>query len=205
MHVSRIILSAGIVALGAEFAQAGPILFINDYEGFVEAAGDVQTIDFETLPDWSPSYSGALITPEFNYTDQGVTFFSQAPRLEIVGNSEGGFGLCACPEQSSDPTRNWIIAELVQPAWAVGYFFPGTSMLSAYDATGNFIAGASFTGGGNGFFLGVVSDVPIASATADRGWNSEMIESFLFTPVPEPATLILLTLGAVTVIRRRPR
>ena len=80
MHILRIILSAGIVVLGAGAAWADPILFINDYEGFAEAAGDVQTIDFETLPDGSPTMGAEEITPDFNYTAQGVTF---SPHLDI--------------------------------------------------------------------------------------------------------------------------
>ena len=205
MHISRIILSAGIVAMAAVFAQADPILFVNDYEGFVEAAGDVQTIDFETLPDGSPSEFGVEITPEFNYTDQGVTFFSQAPRLMIVGSEETGFDLGAYPEQSNDPTRNWIIAEPVEPALALGYFFGGHSTLSAFDSEGALIETVTFAAGGPGLFLGIVVDSEIAWATADDGDNTASIDSFLFTPISEPATLILLTLGAVMVIRRRHR
>lgn len=203
MRLSRIVLSAGMVVLGAGVGRADPILFINDYEGFVEAAGDVQTIDFETLPDGSPSYCDALITPEFNYTDQGVTFFSEAPRLIIAGSEITGFRLCACPLQSNDPNRNWIIAELVEPAWAVGYFFGARSILSAFDGAGTLIESINYNGTGGGNFLGIVSDNPIASVTADEGINIASTDSFVFAPIPEPATVMFLTLGAVMVIRRR--
>jgi len=202
MHVSRIILSAGIVALGAGAAWADPILFVNDYEGFVEAAGDVQTIDFETLPDGSPSIPGTEITPDFNYTDQGVAFSPAVPRLWILG-SPGGFYLDADSYPSFE--RNWMIADLVIPAWAVGIFFPSSTSLSVFDENDALIASASYQGGGSGKFLGIVSDLPIVSAIGDKGSSSQVFESFVFAPIPEPTTVMLLTLGAVMVIRRRHR
>ena len=48
--------------------RAGPVTTFTDLDSFLEAAGDVREIDFETLPDGTPSTSGTLITPDFNYT-----------------------------------------------------------------------------------------------------------------------------------------
>ncbi|HNQ24970.1 MAG TPA: hypothetical protein PKK06_17975 [Phycisphaerae bacterium] len=107
---------AGVVVLGAArtpAARADVVWYVNDYPGFVTAVGEgLQVIDFETLPDGSPSYAGALITPEFNYTDQGATFSSPRPVLGISG-SVLGHSL----EADSYPyhPRNWITAELVGP------------------------------------------------------------------------------------------
>lgn len=171
-----------------------------DLDAFLAAAGDVHEIDFETLPDGTPSFSGALITPEFNYTDQGVTFSSPFPTLSV----EGSPGFFALGSQFPDTTqRNWIIANLVTPATAVGIFFPGDTTLSVYDGNDLLIGNVSLSGGGAGLFLGIVSDVPIFSAIEDRGASGETMESFLFTPVPEPATLLLVTAGVRVVLRRR--
>ena len=180
-------------------ARAGVIPFINDYEGFLEAAGDVQVIDFETLPDGSASYHRAPITPEFSYTEEGVTFSSPFPELLIL--DIGDFGLAAANPQTSE--RNWIIAEFLTPATALGIFFPGGTTLSVFDAEESLLGSATFGGSGSGFFIGVISDVPIASAIGDRGSDADVWHSVHFTPVPEPVTLALLSVGGVTLLRRR--
>lgn len=179
--------------------------FVNDFDGFVEAAGEVTIIDFETLPDGNRAFSGALITPEFNYTDLGVTFSTQAPRLNISGNPISGFNLCACPEQSNDPNRNWIIADFVDSVSAVGFFYGGRSTLTIFNEFEIDFANVGFAGSGSGFFVGLVSEDPIAFATADAGRNSEIINSFAFAPIPEPATLVLFGIGAAAVIRHGRR
>lgn len=203
MRVSTIVLSAGMVMFAASEARVDPILFINDYEGFVEAARDVQTIDFETLPDGTPTLGGEQIAPEFNYTDQGVTFSPHLdigePPLHISGNSITGFRLKADSYPSFE--RNWLIADLVVPAYALGIFFPSSTTLSVFDTNDFLIASASYGPSGSGNFMGIVSDVPIVSAVGDNGSYSQSFESFRFTPVPEPGTLGLLALGAVALMR----
>ncbi len=193
---------AVMVILLAATARAGPVTVFTDLDAFLEAAGDVQEIDFETLPDGSPSFSGALITPEFNYTDQGVFFSSAAPILQIAGNPISGFNLRAGTNESGGP-RNWIIAELVVPATTVGVLFPGSTSLSVFDGQGELMAGGVFGFGGQHQFGGFVSDVPIAFVVVDGGIEVQSIQSFLFTPIPEPATLLLLASGSVILFRRR--
>jgi hypothetical protein len=190
---------AGLLAV-AGVARADPILFINDYEGFVAAAGDLQTIDFETLPDGSAAMGGEEITPEFNYTDQGVTFSSPRPTMYILGNP---FDLAVDSYPSFE--RNWLVAELVIPAWAVGIFFPSSTTLSAFDENNGLVASASYQGGGSGRFLGIVSDIPIASAVGDKGSSFQVFESFHFTPIPEPGTLAFLGLAGVVLSCKRGR
>ena len=181
-------------------ARAGVVTF-TDLNTFLEAAGDVQEIDFETLPDGSPSFFQAEITPEFNYTDQGVEFFSHEPDLFISGNDISGFNLRAGPVGSEGP-RNWIIAEMVEPATAVGILFPGITILLIDDVDGRRIGGWVF-GGSDDAFFGVISDQPIVTAIIDRGSESATIDSFYFTPVPEPTSLLLLGAGALVLLRRR--
>lgn len=181
-------------------ARAGWVSY-TDVDAFLDAAGPVQEIDFETLPDGSPSVADTEITPDFNYTDQGVMFSSPFPILAITAPIEGsGFPLTASNLDTG--ARNWIIADFVTPAFAVGIVFPGQTTLSALDADEQLIASVSGGGSGAGWFLGIVSDVPIETAIGDRGSSFEIWESFLFTPVPEPTTLVLLCAGALAVYRR---
>jgi hypothetical protein len=190
-----------LVAMSAA-VRAGPVTTFTDLEPFLEAAGDVHEIDFETLPDGSPSRDAVQITREFNYTDQGVDFFSHVPELFISGSPISAFNLIAGQQGSGGP-RNWIIAELVVPATAVGVLFPGSTSLSVFDGQGELIAGGVFGFGGQHQFGGFVPDVPIASVVVDGGIEVQSIHSFLFTPIPEPTTLLLVGCGAAILLRRR--
>lgn len=191
--IRRFLGGVALLPLAGGSALGGTVVY-TDLDLFRAAAGDVRVIDFETLPDGNPSQSGVLITPEFNYTAQGVEFAAQAPRLVISGNAESGFNLRAGPLLSSDPTRNWIIADILEPAIAVGVTYPGTAILAIHGTQGEFLGSWIFGGSGDRF-LGVVSDIPISMSTIDRGGNSKTIHEFYYAPVPEPASVLLLLAG----------
>jgi len=48
--------------------------FENDHSGFVEAAGPLSVIDFETDPNGDPPQTGEDLTETFNYDAQGIHF-----------------------------------------------------------------------------------------------------------------------------------
>jgi hypothetical protein len=184
---------------------AGTVQSFTDIDEWRMAAAGVGTgvvheIDFETLPDGSPSFFGALITDEFNYTAQGVTFFPHALTLEIAGHEETGFGLFA--GYGTGVPRNWIIGELVTPAAAIGVLFPGGTNISVFDQSG-LLLGTEHFGGNGPNFGGFVSQEAIGSVVIDRGSNIELLQSFLFTPIPEPATFLLMSAGVFCLIRRK--
>ena len=94
-----------VLACGVGVARGGVQTFVEDFEGFVEAAGPgLLEIDFETLPDGSPSEGGTPITKDFNYTEQGVFFWPPVPEMKIVGNEVSGFSLIAASELGIETT-----------------------------------------------------------------------------------------------------
>lgn len=182
-------------------AVAGPVLFTTE-AAFRAAVGDVQEIDFQTLPDGTPSHFGAFITPEFNYTEQGAEFFSYASDLFIAG-SPGGFDLFAGSFEMSIGPRTWLIADPVEPALAVGFELPGGSSLRVYGVDGMLMLAAPVGASGSNF-VGVHSpEDPIGRIELDRGSDRERIGRFVFAPVPEPATLVFLLLGSAVGVRAR--
>ena len=198
LMVALIAVAAGLPV----HAGGGVQTFVEDFEGFVEAAGPgLLEIDFETLPDGSPSEGGTPITKDFNYTEQGVFFWPPVPDLFVGGNEVNGFSLRADSELGIETT--WITADLVVPAFAVGTFFPGDTTLSVFDQDGNLIVTESFFGGGPGHFIGIVSDTPIAFSINESFTNIEGISSYLFVPVPEPGTVVLLALASAALCCRR--
>jgi len=183
----------------AGLSRADTQAFENDYEGFVDAAGPLSMIDFNTLPNGNPSAGGEEITEDFNYDDHGVHFSAPFPYPFIGGNGPHDLRVFV------NDFDTWIIAEPVVPAFAVGGFYPGTTELCAFDEMGALVACVSYSEGGTGNFVGIVSDTPIYSATFSSGNNAEAIESFAFSPVPEPGTLVLLACGGLLAIRRKRR
>ena len=191
-----------VLACGTGVARGGVISFVNDYEGWLEAAGGVaQEIDFETLPDGSPSEASTPITKDFNYDEQGVFFSAPVPSLFIAGNQVTGFILAAISDDEITPT--WIDASLLTPASAVGVFFPGTTIFSAFDTDGELIVSEAFSGAGPDHFIGFVSDVPIGFTMNNSDPTAEGIESYVFVPVPEPGCAVLLLVGVGLVLRGR--
>ena len=161
------------------------------------------SIDFETLPDGSPSWVPAEITREFNYTRLGVTFLPQRdPGLFIYGNEVTGFHLAADSYPSFE--RNWIIADLVTPASAVGVRYVFHGILSAYAADGTLLATVEYTWPGT-HFLGIVSDTPIAYATIDGESYYASADEFVFSSVPEPGSGLGFIMSAFVVLARDRR
>jgi hypothetical protein len=176
--------------------------FPDDDAGFMLAAGTLRTIDFETLPNGSPSVNGTLITPSFNYTNQGVTFTPAEGLMYIIGTGPppDAHGLAADAPQ---PSVNSIISDFVVPTPAVGIYFGGGT-LEAFDEFGTLLGSVSFGRPGISF-EGIVSDVPIARAVISQGIESEIINSFLFNPTPEPASVVLAATGAIVLLKRGRR
>ncbi len=200
MRAIGIIFSTTAILAAALPTKGGPIWFYDDYEGFVAAARVVQTIDFDTLPDGTSSFPRAEITPDFNYTDEGVTFSTPVPHLFLEGNDVSGYALGADAYPLS--VRNWIVGELTVPAFAVGTFYPAYTMVSIYDSAGTLLGSEDY-GGQGVLFLGVVSEVPIASVTLDRGTTFAVCNDFVFAPIPEPGTILLVGFGAMALLRAR--
>jgi len=195
-----VVLIVPILLLGAA-TRADVLTFENDYAGFVEAAGPLSEIDFETMPDGQPTEVTVELTEDFNYDDEGVHFSAPYPYPFFAGNPWTGLQLWV--EQNGQDT--WIIADLVAPATAVGAFFPGSTELCVFDSAGTEIACEFFSDPGEGNFIGMVSDVPIHSATFASGADIEAIDGFVFSPVPEPGTLVLLASGLALTVRRKRR
>lgn len=97
-------------------ARAGVVVF-TDIDEFRAAAGPLVEIDFNMLPDGvpSPDFVGVDITPEFNYTEMGVTFSSPVGNLRVVGS--GDHDLLASAQSKF---HTWIEAEFEPLTYAIG-------------------------------------------------------------------------------------
>jgi len=167
--------------------------------GFFSPGDTATLIDFQTLPDGTPSFGGAAITSAFNYVLQGAFFSSAFPSLFVSGNNQVGFALTAFT--SSPIANNLITAQLTNPERGVGVSVSGNSALFAYDAQNVLIASASHFQANGAFFLGVKSNTPIARVVVNNGSNSNTIDNFTLIHVPEPTSAALLVLALPVVAR----
>jgi hypothetical protein len=194
-RVGILLLCVFTLCLFAARAPAG-IVSYTDIDEFRAAAGPLVEIDFTILPNGSPAPVNVPfdVTPEFNYTDWGVTFSSPVPDLRMLSSGEEGGTLSAVSHKSG--IRSWIEAEFAPPVLAVGV--TTRSPFFVYDMNGVLLAQATSPG-----FIGFTSDIPIALGVIDRNSNGANITSILFHPIPEPVTLLLLGAGALVVVARR--
>jgi hypothetical protein len=166
-------------------ARAETTSYVNDFTSWQVAATSHTTIDFETLPDGNPSISGTAITPAFNYTTQNATFVGLCDgdctyfEMIITGNPVSGFGLSAWGEFTDVVA---IRADIVEPVTAVGTLFPGNTTFSAYNDNNQLLRTETFSGSGEDFFIGFVSDEAIAYTIQTRGSDSECCEEYLIGP-----------------------
>jgi hypothetical protein len=160
----------------------------------------LQFINFETLPNGQPSVSGTQITPSFNYTHLGVTFSAPVGTPTVAGSGPGQFGLQVLA--FNPPAHTWLRADFVHPSLGAGIWFPGRTTLSAYDTADNLIANITYGFSGGPWFMGIYSEIPIAYMIVDRGSNIEGINDFIFNPIPEPVSALLL--AALPFVRQRP-
>lgn len=197
---------SGCILLCAVHLSYGDVqTFVNDYAGFASAAGTLAVIDFETQPNGQPSQAGVQITAAYNYDAYGV--HSSAPNVTpiLAGNPVGGFSLRADIPVPNASSRTWIVADPLEPVSAAGGHFGGGSFLFAYDANSELMASLYYYEGGPGHFLGIVSTTPIDYVVFDRLGYSASINDFHLSPIPEPASAVLLATGACWLIRvRRP-
>jgi hypothetical protein len=187
--------------LGGSRASGAVQVFINDYAGFQAAAGPLSMIDFETLPDGSPSVAGTPITSAFNYDLRGAHFSSPISEPFITGNAQFGFNLTALAPSLQ---LTWIDVGLAAPVRAFGVFFPSRTRLYIFNADQQLIAWTQYAQtGASGLFLGLISDAPIYAAMINRGSDGEVIHSVVFEPIPEPGSACMFAFMGAVLTRRR--
>lgn len=192
-----------VCADACDLTQVSYCTWAGNDSGFFNLGEDGSVINFQTLPDGTPSFGGAAITPAFNYVLQGALFSPAFPNLFISGNSQFGYALTA---YTSNPgANNLITAQLTNPERGVGVWVGNQKSLFAYDSEGTLITSVSHFAPGEVFFLGVKSIIPIARVVVSSGSNSNTIDNFtmIHIPVPEPASAVQLLLAAPVLIRRR--
>jgi len=209
MHVSGIILSAGIVALAAGFAQAGAIIELIPDDPGPYYGGESVTVDVWVNGNTSVDLGLRGIQFDFSDSDPTLSFASTfAFDLSSIPSDINGYVTfpdlpvprtfmtldCLCPELLVQlPVQQSLhigSVALVLPTELGAYRMDilnsgeGDASLGAWMRLG-------FTTGPEGLWRAYTGD--ITGGTLD------------FVVIPEPGTLTLLVLGLLAVIRPRHR
>lgn len=212
-------------------AAASPVTVYSDRTVFETATAATAL----PLPSWSDVFTLSCGSP-FGQTGAGPSVSIPFGINSVTVTDPATGGLCifdngaVLPAANTDPTvmiANTIVGNgeddyllaFSQPVWAVGFRLLTNNMASESvtlrDASNALIATVdvdALTGTNTRQFLGFLSTVPIGSVFIDTQGGAVQNEGFDFlevgspTPIPEPATVMLLGAGlAAASVRRSTR
>ncbi len=160
----------------------------SSYNDYLAEVGSHEIITFTEVP------VGTVLSNQ--YASQGVNFAqgddvvitSSSFDIDYVGvNAYGRIELLFNTPQSH-----------------IGVDFPGAICIEIYDGSSLIGDSGNFGGSGHGFFGGIVS-TELFNRAVLLDWNDDMayIDNLHYESVPEPATMSMLLMGSLILIRKR--
>lgn len=157
--------------------------------------------------DWQNAVSGRFLTEEFadSILNTGVSFVSTEsghvnPALECYQD-------VLASQSQNEPMTTWRFTPQITAYggdWTLGGPGGSGNSLLVYMGDSNLYVGFISNSYG-GEFWGFTSDTPFTSVRLVGGSGSNQqnysLDNMVYSPVPEPATLSLLALGALAMIR----
>jgi hypothetical protein len=190
----RVILIFGLVAGILFLINSAAKAFITTYTNeasFLSAAGSVQTEDFNdaTLNSGLTIAGSYVIIP---YSESSYAFAGQSVMRDVLDENSAIY-----PTLFTFATPIYAFGGLFDPAGPGG---PGVNI--TVSAAGETLTDA-ILGATSGTFWGFVSTVPFSTVSFYEGTLSPLgietydLENLRYSPVPEPATMLLLGSGLI--------
>jgi hypothetical protein len=172
--------------------------------------------DSLSMPADEYAHYGFTFEPDISWVNNAGLAFDEAqviggsPRIGILAGDEDDFII-----NMSFPTRAfgfWVINNPAVEDEPYPYLtleaYGANGLIEEVTFEGNAIDGVIDGSVGYSFgsaeygFLGIASDQFITSIHVTTG--ATMLDNFTYSPIPEPATFLLLGLGCLALLRKRP-
>jgi hypothetical protein len=159
--------------------------------------------------EWENALGGQSLTEDFadSILNTGVSFVSS--ESGHINPAEECYQDVLASQSQNEPMTTWSFAPQTTGFggdWILGGPGGSGNNLLVHIADSSFYVGAISNSYG-GEFWGFVSDTPFTSVqlVGGSGTNQQnyRLDNMVYSPVPEPATMGLLALGGLAVIRRR--
>ena len=163
----------------------------------------------KSMPADEYAHYGFTFEPNISWVNDTAWAFDEAqaiggsPKIGIVSIDEDDFTI-----NMSFPTRafgfwviNYHIPEFVVTLEAHGNDGLIEEVSFEGDAIDGIVIDQALDGNIEYGFLGIASDQFITSIHVTKG--ATMLDNFMYSPIPEPATVILLGLGFLAILRKR--
>jgi hypothetical protein len=172
--------------------------------------------DSLSMPADEYAHYGFTFEPDISWVNNAGLAFDEAqviggsPRIGILAGDEDDFII-----NMSFPTRAfgfWVINNPAVEDEPYPYLtleaYGANGLIEEVTFEGNAIDGVIDGSVGYSFgsaeygFLGIASDQFITSIHVTTG--ATMLDNFTYSPIPEPATFLILGLGCLALLRKRP-
>ena len=176
----------------------------------------------KSMPADEYAHYGFTFEPDISWVNDPGPAFDEAqaiggsPEIGIPAGDEDDFII-----NMSFPTRAfgfWVINNPIPPydepyPYLTLEAYGADGLIEAVTFEGDAIDGVIGSSDENGFlagrgnsaeygFLGIASDQFITSIHVTKG--ATMLDNFTYSPIPEPATFLILGLGCIVLLRKRP-
>lgn len=158
----------------------------------------------QSMPSDEYAHYGFTFEPGISWVNDGNSEFDEAQA--IGGSPEIGIpaGVDDFIINMSFPTRAfgfWVINSPFSYAVLTLEAYGDEGLIEEATFEGDAIDGVIGSSAEYGF-LGIASDQFITSIHVTKG--AAMLDNFTYSPIPEPATIILLGLGCLALLRKQP-